>query len=107
MNAAASLREAWASPVAAYVPFPDTNGYVDDETLAFCDNEPLQVSPSHIDSSSVLIPPSDGTGEMVQWRIDGATTFGTVYFATPYSSAGPLSSLVPKAVSVQIPDQLE
>ena len=72
--------------LAAFVDFPDTGGYSQDSTLA--------------DGNQAKFP----TEAPRSWRIDGATFFGTEFYAVPTFL---LPGLVPKQIHVRIPTQLQ
>lgn len=90
MNLAASLRRWHSTPLGAYLPFPETNGYIDSESLKDCDDGP-----------SV---PDIGSLEECGWRITGATNFGLQLFAVPLLLA---ADLIPSRIDILISDQTE
>ena len=91
MNLAASLRPYYASPTAAFVEFPDTEGYAEEQELDRAGDLTWLT-----DQQSAL------ELDCCRWRIDGATSFGTEFYAVPEF----LSHLIPKQIMVILPSQI-
>ena len=99
MNLASSLRPFYASPSAAFVNFPDTKGYAEDPKLDHGKARlPRYGSLTWLTNQQSALK----LGPSYQWRIDGATSFGTEFYAVPEF----LSNLVPRQITVILPSQI-
>lgn len=95
MNLAATMRPHFASPVAAFLEFPDTDGYVEDPTLA---DTPDKQSLAWLTAQKRLANKSK------PWRIDHASSWATTIYAVPTFL---MPELAPKQIAICIPSQLK